>query len=56
MKIEVYSFNRADGTSATNWTTQDIKEARVYASEHGYVLLAQVYVWDHTDLVKDYSV
>lgn len=52
-QIEVYAFENADGESATDWTTQDIDEAKTYAREHKFKLIARIYEYADSELVED---
>jgi len=53
-EIEVYTFEGTDDEPASDWSTQDVEEARDYAKEYGYALIANSYVWEDSDLVEDH--
>lgn len=55
MTIEVYAFEDREGNSVTEWTTQDIDEARAYAREHRCRLIARQFEYADSELVEDYS-
>lgn len=55
MTIEVYSFQDADGDAATDWTTQNVTEAKDYARTHGYRLIANIYEWVDSEMVEDHT-
>jgi hypothetical protein len=55
MDIEVYAFEDKNGESVTDWTTQDIREAREYAQENKCVLVARQYEYTDSEVVEDYS-
>lgn len=53
-EITVYAFEEGDDQSATDWTTFSITEAREYAQEHGYSMIARTYEYADSELVEDY--
>jgi len=52
-EIERYLFEDADGVEVA-WSTYDATEAREYAKEHGYAMIAHTYEWSDSELVEDY--
>lgn len=53
--IEVYAFEDKDGESASDWTTQDVREAREFAAQHRYKLIARQYEYTDSELVEDFT-
>lgn len=54
-EIEVYAFEDSAGECASDWTTQDINEAKKFAAEHGYRLIARTYEYTDSELIEGYT-
>jgi len=52
--IEVYTFEDKEGNES-DYSTQDYQEAEEYAKEYGYMIIANIYEWQDSELVKDYT-
>jgi len=53
--IEVYAFEDRNGESVSDFTTQDIAEARKFAAGLRCVLVARQYEYTDSEVVEDYS-
>jgi hypothetical protein len=54
MNITVYSFETEDDEVATDYETQNLEAARVFAKKNGYSLIANEYEWSDAELLEDY--
>lgn len=54
MTIEVYTFETDGDAPASDYRTQDINEARQYARQHRFSLIANQYEWADSELLEDY--
>ena len=54
MTITVYTFETENDEVATDYETQNLEEARVFAKENGYSLIANEYEWTDAELIEDY--
>ena len=52
-EIERYLFEDSDGNEI-GWSTFDPTEAREYAQQHGYAMIAHTYEWSDSELVEDF--
>lgn len=51
---DVYAFETEGDAPATDFTTMDYLEAKAYASEHGYSLIARHFEYADSELIEDY--
>lgn len=54
MSIEVYAFEDKDGNSVSDYTTQDIGEARKFAVENSCRIIACIFEFADCELVESY--
>jgi hypothetical protein len=55
MSIELYSFERADGSEDGTYTTFNATEAREYARRYGLRMIANIYEFSDSELVEDHT-
>jgi hypothetical protein len=55
MSIEVYAFEDKEGNSVSDYTTQDIAEARQFAMGNGCRLIARIFEYSDFELVESYA-
>lgn len=55
MSIEVYAFEDREGNSITDWTTQNINEAREFAIHNHCRLIARIFEYADSELVETYA-
>ena len=53
--LEVFTFENADGTTAGDYTTQYILEAKEHGQKYSLRVIAQVYTWEDSELVWDFT-
>jgi hypothetical protein len=54
MNITVYTFETENDEVATDYETQSLEEAHVFAKENGYSLIANEYELADSELIEDY--
>lgn len=54
-EITVYAFEDRHEQSASDWTTQDYREALDYARQHKYRLIARTFTYDDSEMVDDFT-
>lgn len=53
--LEVYRFEQADGSALTEWETSDPAEARDYGMKHKCRIVADIYEYDRSEVVEDFT-
>jgi hypothetical protein len=53
--VEVYSFEDSNFNQFGDFTTMDYKEAEEYASQNSLILVANIYEWQDSEIVKNYT-
>jgi hypothetical protein len=54
-RIEVYTFEDANGNEVSSYTTQNPGEARDYAQTGGYRVRSHIYEWTDSELVAEWD-
>jgi len=53
--LYVYTFEDGDGNSFGSWSTSDYEEAKGYAMENRYRVIANRYDWADSEVVNDFT-